>query len=62
MLKNLNMGTVIVSIIISAITAQSIVLINMNILGKKLRQFQNDIIETCTSEVAKYVRDNINKN
>lgn len=47
--------TVIACIIASAITVQIIMKYNIKKLNKILHDFEHDIIETCTSEVAKYI-------
>ncbi|WP_252224621.1 MULTISPECIES: hypothetical protein [unclassified Clostridium] len=52
---NINWMTVIVSAIISSITVQIILIINIKELQKKILEFQKDTIEACTDEVAEYV-------
>lgn len=53
--------TVIVCIVMSSITAYIIVVINLRNLSNKLNEFREDMIETCTTEVAKCVDSIINK-
>lgn len=51
----INWGTVVASIITSAITVQIIISINKRLLSKKLLKFQSYTIEACTDEVSRYV-------
>ncbi|MBY7007890.1 hypothetical protein FDA25_17980 [Clostridium botulinum] len=51
----INWMTVIVSTIISAITVQILLIINIKKLQKNILEFQKDTIEACTDEVAEYV-------
>ncbi|WP_105176882.1 hypothetical protein [Clostridium cagae] len=52
---NINWMTVIVSALISTITVQIILIINIKELQKKILEFQKDTIEACTDEVSEYV-------
>ncbi|WP_252224337.1 MULTISPECIES: hypothetical protein [unclassified Clostridium] len=63
-MENINWMTVIVSAIISAITVQILLIINIKKLQKKILEFQKDTIEACTDEVADFIRklDNTNFN
>ncbi|MGN2337932.1 hypothetical protein ACTFIN_07365 [Clostridium cagae] len=54
-MENINWMTVIVSAIFSAITVQTILIINIKKLQKKILEFQKNTIEACTDEVAVYV-------
>lgn len=60
-MNNINLMTVIVSMIISSITAYITTTINLLNLSNKLKDFREDMIETCTREVANYVDSVINK-
>lgn len=55
-MENINLLTVIANIIISAITAYTTTIIIIENFQKKLESFRDDTIETCTTEVAKYVK------
>ena len=55
-MENINWVTVIVSTIFSAITVQTILIINIKKLQKNILEFQKNIIEACTDEVAEYVQ------
>lgn len=58
-MSNLNWSAVIVNIIISAITAQIIININIKLLVRQLLEFKRSIIEDCTDEVANFVKKNL---
>ncbi|NFR85697.1 hypothetical protein FDE85_02640 [Clostridium botulinum] len=58
---NINWMTVIVSTIISAITVQILLIINIKKLQKNILEFQKDTIEACTDEVAEYVSKKLKK-
>lgn len=49
--------TVIACIIASAITVQIIMKFNIKKLNIILHNFEHDIIETCTTEVSKYIKN-----
>lgn len=55
-MENINWVTVIVSTIFSAITVQTILIINIKKLQKKILEFQKNTVEACTDEVAEYVQ------
>lgn len=48
--------TVILNIIVSAITAYVIVIINLKILSRKLNKFQEDIIDVCTTKIEQFIK------
>jgi tetrahydromethanopterin S-methyltransferase subunit C len=54
-IENINWMTVIVSVIMSSITAYITTTINLVNLSNNLVKFREDIIETCTTEVSSYV-------
>lgn len=58
-MNGINITTVIASIIVSAITAQIVFIINSKFLNKKLQKFQEDTIESCTDSVADYINHNV---
>lgn len=57
-MNNIDCRTVIVWVCASAVTVQIIIKINIKKLNNILHEFQQDIIETCTNEVANYIKEN----
>jgi hypothetical protein len=58
---NINWMTVIVSVIMSAITVQMIIAINIRILNEILNKSRKDTIEACTDTVCEYVHKELDK-
>lgn len=55
-MKNIDWVTVIACVISSAITVQSIMKFNIKKLNMIFQDFEHDIIDTCTTEVANYIK------
>lgn len=60
-MRNIDWMTVIVSIIMSSITVKVILIISIKKLQKNILEFQQDTVEACTDEVAKYINNKLNK-
>lgn len=58
-MNHINWNVVIVNILISTITTQIVVNINIKFLYKQLIKFRHDIVESCTDEVAEFVKKNL---
>ncbi len=59
-MRNMNWNAVIANVLISAITAEIITSINIKLLYKKFIELKSDIIEGCTDEVARFIKNKLN--